>query len=1057
MDAIRPKLIYGKIFDDQNIAINEIDKESIKPIVVTGKVFDREFRILKNRKALLTFAVNDYLDSIKVKLFIEQKHVSFYESRITEGTILRIRGNVVFDTYDKELTIQKVTGIIVEPEFEGRRVDTAQQKRVELHCHTKMSAMDGVSSAADIVRQAYKWGMQGIAITDHAVVQSLPEAYHAVPDTDNFKLILGVEGYLVDIDPEYFGQMDRDERKKIRSYHVIIIVQNEAGRINLYKLISESHLNYFYRRPLIPRSLLIKYREGLIIGSACCAGELYCALLERRSEEGIRKIVDFYDYLEIQPLDNNRFMINSECFPYVNSERDLKAINAEIVKLGENCNKRVVATSDAHFLNPEDEIFRDIILSGIGMEEEPASLYLRTTDEMLDEFSYLGEEKAREVVIENTNKILNLCDHVSPVRPDKCPPVIENSDEILKKICLDKAHELYGDHLPEIVSERLEKELSSVIGNGYSVMYIIAQKLVERSLREGYLVGSRGSVGSSFAAYTAGITEVNPLPPHYLCPNCKHSDFSCEEVTLLDGNSGCDLPDKTCPICGSAMSKQGFNIPFETFLGFEGDKEPDIDLNFSGEIQESIHQYTKEIFGNENCFKGGTISSLAGRSAYGFVMRYLEKNHITKRQAEIQRLVDGCLGIKRGTGQHPGGIVILPRGEDINSFTPIQYPADDSDSSFITTHFDYHSIDHNLLKLDILGHDDPTMLRFLQKDTGVDPHRIPLDDNKVMQLFKDVSALGITPEQIGGVKLGCLGIPEFGTDFAMSMVAEAKPQSFSDLMRLSGLAHGTDVWLGNAKELISSGTADIKSCICCRDDIMSYLIQKGIEKKTAFKVMEAVRKGKVANGKESNWEEWKELMIKKGIPEWYTKSCEKIKYMFPKAHAAAYVMMAWRIAYYKIYYPQEFYCAWFSIRANTLNYEKMFRGKEILKIHLEEYRSCADSLSASEKDEYTAMRIAEEMYERGIDICPIDFNVVDSTKFKVVGDKIMPSLVSIGGLGGKAAEQIINAAKDTPFISKDDFKDRTRCPQQVYENMVRLGLLNELPDSDQISLFDDWY
>ena len=527
-------------------------------------------------------------------------------------------------------------------------------------------------------------------------------------------------------------------------------------------------------------------------------------------------------------------------------------------------------------------------------------------------------------------------------------------------------------------------------------------------------------------------------------------------MTLLDGNSGCDLPDKTCPICGSAMSKQGFNIPFETFLGFEGDKEPDIDLNFSGEIQESIHQYTKEIFGNENCFKGGTISSLAGRSAYGFVMRYLEKNHITKRQAEIQRLVDGCLGIKRGTGQHPGGIVILPRGEDINSFTPIQYPADDADSSFITTHFDYHSIDHNLLKLDILGHDDPTMLRFLQKYTGVDPHRIPLDDSKVMQLFKDVSALGITPEQIGGVKLGCLGIPEFRTDFAMSMVAEAKPQSFSDLMRISGLAHGTDVWLGNAKELISSGTADIKSCICSRDDIMSCLVRKGIEKKTAFKVMEAVRKGRVANGKESNWEEWKELMIKKGIPEWYTKSCEKIKYMFPKAHAAAYVMMAWRIAYYKIYYPQEFYCAWFSIRANTLNYEKMFRGKEILKNHLEEYRSCADSLSASEKDEYTAMRIAEEMYERGIDICPIDFNVVDTTKFKVLGDKIMPSLVSIGGLGEKAAVQIISEAKETPFISKDDFKARTRCPQHVYENMVRLGLLDKLPESNQLSLFDDW-
>ncbi len=1055
------ELIYGRHFDDEVTQIKDINGETTYAIAVCGRVFDLSFKDIKKlNKSLIIFGLTDYTDSISVKIFVDHRDDFYFSQKLREGVFLIIKGSIVFDSYDKELIMQRVSGIMAVPSFASERMDSSPRKRVELHCHTNMSAMDGVSSTKDIIEQAIKWGMPGIAITDHGVVQALTEAWHCITTynnrhedsvNDGFKLILGVEGYLVDIGRlENLDHIERDDMKDKRSYHVIILARNEIGRLNLYKLISMSQLNYFYRKPLIPRSELEKHREGLIIGSACCAGELYEALIERRSEDEIRKIVEFYDYLEIQPLSNNQFMIESDYFPYISTENDLKAVNFEIVRLGERYKKPVVATCDAHFLNPEDEIYRRILLAGMGMTEEPAPLYLRTTDEMLKEFSYLGDEKAKEVVIDNTNKIFDMCEYVPPVRTDKCPPVIEHSDEMLNAICRRKAHELYGRELPEIVEKRLTKELESVIGNGYSVLYIIASRLVKKSMQEGYLVGSRGSVGSSFGAYTAGITEVNPLPPHYLCPQCKHSDFTCKEVVCLDGNAGCDLPDKNCPICGTPMKKEGFGIPFETFLGFDGDKEPDIDLNFSGEIQGTIHKYTEEIFGKGYSFKAGTISTLAERSAYGFVMKYLEQNHITKRRTEIQRLVNGCVGVKRGTGQHPGGIIVLPNGEDINSFTPVQYPANDVNSQFITTHFDYHSIDHNLLKLDLLGHDDPTMLRFLHESTEFDPKNVPLDDPNVMMLFKGTGILGINPEQIGGVMLGCLGIPEFGTDFAMSMIIEAKPETFSDLIRISGLAHGTDVWLGNAQELIAGGTATLKSCICSRDDIMEYLIHMGIDKQMSFRIMESVRKGRGLS------EEMEKTMKDAHVPEWYITSCKKIKYMFPKAHAAAYVMMAWRIAYYKEYYPLAFYAAWFSIRARALNYEKMFKGKGNLKKAISEYRSRIDMLSASEKEEYYALRVAEEMYERGIEIAPIDINTVDAKFFKVVGDRIIPSLVSIGGIGEKAAEQIIIAAKETSFISKEDFRSRTRCSQQVYDNMVRLGLLKNLPDSNQLSFFDYW-
>ena len=1065
------KLIYGRWFEGTAVSIKDIAGET-GPTIIEGKVFNCERRDIKNNRAIITWAITDLTDSIKVKVFAEQKQIPSLESKIRDGVFLKIQGSIVYDDFDKELCMQKVIGIMAIPSTLPVREDTACKKRVELHCHTKMSDMDGVSGADEIIEQAIKWGMPAIAITDHAVVQGLTDGYHFIcdykknhtgSDIENFKLILGMEGYLVDDyvtglgldgspdDGDESGKLDIEAVKRLPSSHVVVLARNETGRINLYKLVSESHLKFFYRKPLIPKSILAKHRDGLIIGTACCAGELFKAVVTGKTEDEIAKIVEFYDYLEIQPIANNRFMIEDIYYPNVKNEEDLRSLNKEIVRLGEIYNKPVVATCDAHFLDPEDEIFRQVILTVRGMDEEPAPLFLRTTNEMLSEFSYLGDEKAWEVVIENTNKISDLCENISPVRPDKCPPVIENSDEILRNVCYKRAREIYGEELPEIVEERLKKELDSIIGNGYSALYIIGKKLVDKSLQEGYLVGSRGSVGSSFAAFTAGITEVNPLAPHYYCPKCKYSDFTSEDVVKLRGNSGFDMSEKDCPVCGQRMKKDGFDIPFEIFLGFDGDKEPDIDLNFSGEIQYSIHKYTEEIFGKGNCFKAGTIGTIAENSAYGFVKKYLETKGMSKRKAEIERLAKGCLGVKRNTGQHPGGIIVLPEGEDIDSFTPVQHPANDVDSSFITTHFDYHSIDHNLLKLDLLGHDDPTMLRFLKDCTGFDPSRVPFDDKKVMALFKGTDILGISPGQIGGTKVGCLGIPEFGTDFAMSMVLDAKPESISDLVRLSGLSHGTDVWLGNAKDLIDSGIATLRSCICCRDDIMTSLIKKGIDKHRAFEVMENVRKGRIAVGRCDSWDEWKKDMLDHEVPGWYINSCEKIKYMFPKAHAAAYVMMAWRIAYYKIYYPQAFYAAWFTVRAKTINYEKMFQGQNVLQEYLNIFRS-KKHLTSAEKDEYAALRVAEEMYARGIEVEPIDLARVKASSFKVEGDKIMPSLTSIGGIGEKAAEQIVAEAKTSPFYSIDEFKYRTKCPQAVLDNMIRLGLLNDVPR--QLSLFD---
>ena len=757
-------------------------------------------------------------------------------------------------------------------------------------------------------------------------------------------------------------------------------------------------------------------------------------------------------------------MIASSRISNVKNEEDLRNLNRKIVKLGEQFQKPVVATCDVHFLDPEDEVYRRIIMAGKGFtdSDEQPPLYLHTTEEMLEEFSYLGTQKAHEVVVENPNKIADMVEKISPVRPDKCPPVIENSDQTLRDICYKKAHEMYGDPFPKVVTERLERELHSIISNGFAVMYIIAQKLVWKSNDDGYLVGSRGSVGSSFVATMAGITEVNPLSPHYYCPQCHYSDFDSEEVRAFAGGCGWDMKDKNCPVCGHPLVKDGFDIPFETFLGFKGNKEPDIDLNFSGDYQSNAHKYTEVIFGKGQTFRAGTIGTLADKTAFGFVKNYYEERGSRKRNCEIDRIVQGCTGIRRSTGQHPGGIIVLPHGEDINSFTPVQHPANDMNTDIITTHFDYHSIDHNLLKLDILGHDDPTMIKtleeFINSDAmdneydGVnkifDARDIPLDDQKVMSLFASTEALGITPDDIGGCPVGCLGIPEFGTDFVIQMVVDTKPKTLSDLIRISGLSHGTDVWLNNAQTLIQEGKATISTAICTRDDIMTYLINKGMDSELSFTIMEKVRKGKGLTP------EFEEEMKKAGVPDWYIWSCKKIKYMFPKAHAAAYVMMAYRIAYCKVNYPLAYYAAYFGIRADAFSYEIMCQGKDKLNYYIQDYKSRQDKLSKKEQDTMKDMKIVQEMYARGLEFLPIDIYQAKATKFRIMDGKLMPPLSSIDGMGDKAAEAVELASKDGKYLSKDDFRQRTKASKTVIDKMAELGLLGDLPESNQLSLFD---
>ena len=1040
---------------------------------------------------LKDLVVNDKgqnIDSEYVVFDIETTGLSPRFNKIIEIGAVRIKDGKIQDTYSRFVnpevpipySITKLTSINDNMVLDAPTIETVLPEFLEYVGDAILVAHNAGFDTGFIKEYAKKQGLE----FDYTIVDTMTLAHILIPELGKYTLDRLCKQFNVSLENHHracddaaataeifvkmlkmihnkgintinelniMGSASPESIKKAKTYHGIILVKNEIGRVNLYRLISESHINYFNRRPRIPKSLINKYREGLIIGSACEAGELYKAMLYNESEDEITRLANFYDYYEIQPTGNNMFMLSDDKIP-VETVEDLENVNRRIVELGKQFNKPVVATCDVHFLDPEDEIYRAIIMKGKGFDDadNQPPLYYRTTEEMLGEFAYLGNDLAKEVVITNTNKIADMVEKISPVRPDKQPPIIENSDETLTNICYDKAHEIYGPDLPEIVVKRLEKELHSIITNGFAVMYIIAQKLVWRSNDDGYLVGSRGSVGSSFVATMAGITEVNPLPAHYICPHCYYTDFDSEAVKpyQMQGQSGCDMPDMVCPKCGTNMKKEGHDIPFETFLGFKGDKEPDIDLNFSGEYQPKAHAYTEELFGKGKAFRAGTIGTMAEKTAFGFVFNYYKDKGEEKRRCEMDRLALGCTGVKRTTGQHPGGMIVLPKHEEIYSFTPIQKPANDMSTDIITTHFEYHSIDHNLLKLDILGHDDPTMIRRLEDLTGLDAKTIPLDDKEVMSLFHNTEALGITPEDIGGTRLGSLGVPEFGTEFAMQMLIDANPQNFSDLVRIAGLSHGTDVWLGNAQTLIQEGKCVLGTAICTRDDIMIYLINMGLESGLAFTIMESVRKGKGLKP------EWEEEMLAHGVPDWYIWSCKKIKYMFPKAHAAAYVMMGWRVAYYKVNYPLAYYTAFFSIRASAFDYKLMCQGKEALEANLKELQKTdKNDLTATVKDTIRDMKIVQEMYARGIEFMPIDLYKADAERFQIIDGKIMPSFGSLPGMGAKAAKQLQEAAKEGPFTSKEDIKNRGKVSKTILDDMEKLGLLSGLPETNQYDFF----
>ena len=826
------------------------------------------------------------------------------------------------------------------------------------------------------------------------------------------------------------------------SYHINILVTNYIGLKNLYSLVSDSHINNFYKKPRLLKSNLNQLREGLLLGTACESGELFSAFLEGKSDEKIEEIADYYDFYEIQPLDNNMFLVNNE---RLRSVEELKIINKKIVELGERKGKTVVATGDVHFLEPEDEIFRRILMSGQGYEdaEEQAPLYFKTTDEMLDDFSYLGEEKAYEVVVTNTNLIADLIEPILPIPNGTFPPIMEGSDNELRNICFSKAKSIYGEKLPEIVESRLNRELNSIIGNGYSVMYMIAQKLVKKSNEDGYLVGSRGSVGSSFAATMAGITEVNPLVPHYVCNKCKYSEF------IEDGSygSGFDLPDKHCPNCGTLLVKDGHDIPFEVFLGFEGDKEPDIDLNFAGEEQGICMKYTEELFGEGKVFRAGTISTIADKTAYGFVKNYFEERGITKRKAEIERLIQGCLGIKRTSGQHPGGVMIVPKDKDIHDFTPVQYPANNEKSGTITTHFDYHSISGRILKLDLLGHDTPSIIRMLEDLTGLESKDIPMDDPSTMAIFNSPEILGISLDEIN-CSTGTLAIPEFGTSFVRQMIKDTKPKSFSDLVRISGLSHGTDVWINNAQDIIKKGYAKIGGVISTRDDIMTYLIQMGVEKKTAFDIMERVRKGKGLR------KEDEEAMKAQNVPQWYIDSCNTIKYMFPKAHAVAYVTMSVKIAYYKVHYPEAFYATYFTTKVDDFDADIVMKGQNHILNTIKSFEEKGNDKTAKEKNLITVLEVAYEMYKRGFKFTKVDLYKSDDRKFLLTEDGILPPLMGLQGLGANAAANIKAEREISEFISIEDIINRAKVSKTVIEVLEKHGCLKNMDETNQISIFN---
>lgn len=1002
------------------IPIAELWEEE-RSVIIAGEVVDAQKRATRTGGTLMLIDVYDGTDTLNCKAFLENSA----DLGIKTGDWLKVKGSLQFQPYDQELALMIQGLAFIEPP--APLVDEAQKKRVELHLHTKMSGLDGTIDTEDAVKIAASLGHEAVAITDHGVVQAFPQAYRA-GEKYGVKIIYGLEGYLIE-----------SPATKDQAFHIILLAENKVGLKNLYKLVSYSHLRHFYRTPRLPRELIEKYRRGLIIGSACEAGEVYQAVL--RNDPRALEIAEFYDYLEIQPLANNEFLLGTE---HVKTKEDLARINKQIVKIGEHLNKPVVATCDVHFLRPEDSFIRTILLAGQGFAdaEHQAPLYYRTTTEMLAEFAYLGEKKAEEVVIKNPRAIAEKIEKLTPVPQGLHPPKLADADQKLKEMTFAAAAEIYGDPLPELVEKRLQRELAAIIGNGFASLYIISHKLVKKSLDHGYLVGSRGSVGSSLVATMCAITEVNPLPPHYICPQCFwHEFFTAGEV-----GAGVDLPERNCPECETPLQRLGFDIPFEVFMGFHGDKVPDIDLNFSGEYQGEIHDYTEELFGREQVYRAGTIGTLATKTAYGFVMKYLEQVQETKRRAEVNRLVSRLTGVRRTTGQHPGGMVVVPAEMDIYDFTPIQYPANDDKSGIVTTHFEYHALDDSLVKLDILGHDDPTMLRNLQDLTGVSVQEIPLDEPETMAIFSGLASLGVTEEEIG-TPVGTLGIPEFGTPFVRQMLVDTRPKTFSDLVRISGLSHGTNVWTNNAQELVKDEIADLSSVIATRDDIMSYLMLRGLEATDAFRIMEQVRRGRGLT------EDDEKLMRKFNVPQWYLESCQKISYMFPKAHAVAYVMMAYRIAYFKVHHPLAFYAALFSLKTADFDAHLVSLGEEAIKREMEEIKAKGSEATAKDRSTYTQLEIVTEAMARGIKFWPVNLYKSAAVSFKIHENGLLPPLASLQGVGVNAAAGILEARKSGEFISIEDLRLKSGVTKAVIEVLRLHGALEGLPETNQLTLF----
>ena len=1036
------KPIYGNKITKPPVPIKSVSPED-GSCVVWGDIFSFESRETRDgRSCIITFNVSDGTYAYSCKVFERKEHCEKLLEKLKDGVTVLLRGDITYDKYSGENVISPRAISLVD---KIPPTDDAEEKRVELHLHTKMSMMDGMTDAADLVKRAIAWGHKAIAITDHGVVQAFPEATAAAGD--KIKIIYGMEAYYIDDSSRSFDEWKKE--KKARYYHMIILARNNTGLKNLYKLISLSNLQYFHRRPIIPRSELVKLREGLIIGSACEAGELYRAVVNGESEERILEIASFYDYLEIQPCGNNEYMIRSEKYPHVNSVEDIQYFNKKIIHIADKLGKLVVATCDVHFIDPGDSVYRAILMAGQGFPDadKQAPLYLRNTGDMLKEFSYLGEDTAKEVVITNPGIIADMTERIVPIPSGNFPPSIDGADEELKKLCWEKTKRLYGDDVPEYVANRLTRELDSIIKHGFGVLYIIAQKLVKNSEDHGYLVGSRGSVGSSYVANAAGISEVNPLAPHYRCPECRHSEF------FLDGSvgSGYDLPPKNCPHCGVPMERDGHDIPFETFLGFKGDKSPDIDLNFSGEYQSRAHRYTEELFGITHVFKAGTMATVADKTAYGFVKKYLEERNMNVSRAEEDRLTKGCTGVKRTTGQHPGGMVVVPNAYEAEDFTPVQHPSDDASKGMITTHFDFHALHDTILKLDNLGHDVPTLYKYLEDLTGIPAMKTDICDPKIYEMILSPAPLGVTAEDID-CPTGTLSIPEMGTDFVIGMLLEAQPKNFSDLLQVSGLSHGTDVWLGNAQELIKDGVCTISEVIGTRDSIMVYLMHKGVEPSIAFKIMEIVRKGK---SKKLLTPELQQIMKDNGVEQWYIDSCMKIKYMFPKAHAAAYVSAALRLGWYKIYYPLEYYAAYMTVRGGDIDAVAVLAGRQAVKNRMAEIKEAGKAAAPKDRNMYPGLQVVNEMMARGIEFLPVDIYKSDARVYKIEDGKIRMPFSALSGVGENAAIGLAQAREgvDT-FVCVDDFAAKAGASSAVIDALRQVGALDGMPESRQISLFD---